>query len=84
MENKRATLSFTLNGQKIIWAPTINDDWLDSVILSNFAKLLGRQKSGLRYTYLDLKGQDCLIGCTTPEQLASLRRATGLDFKWLT
>ena len=83
VENQRASLSFTLHGEKITWAPVVNHDWIDPVILSNFVKLLDKRNARMRFTYLDLRGQDCLIGCATAEQLASLRKATGLNFEWL-
>jgi len=43
-----------------------------------------RDEPDKRFTYLDLGGQDCLIGCCTPRQLASLNKNTGLNFEWLT
>jgi hypothetical protein len=79
-----ASLSFTFDGQKIEWAPKVNEDWVDERILSNFAELLNRKKAPRRFTYCGLFGQDCLIGCATPEQLDALRKATGLKFVWLT
>lgn len=83
LEQQRASLSFTLNGEKITWSPVVNRDWIDQIILSYFARLLDQQKTSARYTYLDLRGQDCLIGYATAERLASLRKATGLNFEWL-
>ena len=83
VEGRRASLSFTINGQKTVWAPEVNDDWIDSCILSNFAELLGRQDTSKRYTYIDLGGQDCLIGCATPEQFSLMRENTGLKVEWL-
>jgi hypothetical protein len=35
------------------------------------------------FTYLDLGGQNCLIGFSSPDELKGLRKATGLDFQWL-
>jgi len=49
-----------------------------------FAQLLAQQRTDKRFTYLDLGGQDCLIGCCTPSQLANLNKNTELNFEWLT
>jgi hypothetical protein len=43
----------------------------------------GITKDHLLTSYHRLQGQDCLIGCSTPEQLSRLRKETGLDFQWL-
>lgn len=51
-------LSFKLRGEEIKWTPAVKDDWLDTAILSNFAKLVADSGSGKRLTYLDLRGQD--------------------------
>jgi hypothetical protein len=78
-----AWLSFTLRGQEFCWPAKIEERWIDPNILSRFAALLEAQDSDRRYTCLDLGGQDCLIGCTTDEQFAALRKCTGLEFEWL-
>lgn len=83
LEKNRSSLSFALDGQHISWSPKVNDDWLDENILSQFAELLRKKQMGKRFTYCGLFGQDCLIGCATPEQLALLRKHTGLKFDWL-
>lgn len=97
LEDGEAGLSFRLKGEQIKWEAEINDDWADPQILTRFAQLLERQATlanrfadllslsfgTKRFTYLDLKGQDCLLGCSTAKQLKRLRRETGLDFRWL-
>ena len=83
IEQGRASLSFILEGQRIVWSPEVKDDWIDARILSNFVELLDRQKTSKRFTYIDTGGQDCLIGCAIPEQFNLLRKATGLKVEWL-
>jgi hypothetical protein len=83
MDESNAWLEFELDGQKVRWDAEVQDDWVDATILSRFAALLAGRKTGRRFTYLDLKGQDCILGCCTPDQLAALRQKTGLDFQWL-
>jgi hypothetical protein len=61
----------------------VDDDWVDPLVFCRFVDLLAERQADRRYTYLDLGGQDCLIGCCTDEQLKSLRKLTGLQFKWL-
>ena len=79
-----AWLDFMIGSEKTRWDAEVNDDWVDATILSRFASLLSHSKTGRRFTYLDLGGQDCVIGCSTPQQLKVLNRATGLRFQWLT
>ena len=83
VEEGEAWLSFKLNGKQIRWEPNVQDDWVDAKIFNQFANLLAQQPTDKRFTYLDLGGQDCLIGCATPAQMEKLKRETGLDFQWL-
>ena len=78
-----AWLSFTQRGEPHRWPAKIEERWIDPNILSRFALLLEAQDAALRYTCLDLGGQDCLIACATDEQFAALRKVTGLAFEWL-
>ena len=78
-----AWLSFTARERDFRWPAKIEERWIDPNILSRFVALLDEQDTDLRYTGLDLGGQDCLIGCATVEQFAALRHRTGLDFEWL-
>lgn len=78
-----AWLSFRLNGEEYKWDLKVEDDWVDTDIFAKFDKLLSATGSKRRLTYYDLKGQDCLIGCGTPEHLQALRKKTGLDFVWM-
>jgi hypothetical protein len=78
-------VEFVLDGQTVRWNVKVNDDWVDSGIMSRFAELLKERGTSRRFTYLDIGGgQDCLIGCASSDQLALLRQRTGLDFLWLT
>ena len=62
----------------------VDSDWVDTSILTRFADLLTRRKTGRRFTYIDLGGQSCLIGGATPEGRDTLRAKTGLAVDWLT
>ena len=83
IENGDAWVEFELNGKTIHWGARVQDDWIDPEMISNFCALLSEQKGSRRYTYFDLKGQDCLIGCATEDELRKLRKTTGLRFSWL-
>ena len=78
-----AWLSFTLRGEELRWPAKIEERWIDPMILSRFAVLLQAQTTDLRYTCLDMGGQDCLLGCATEAQFTALRKRTGLAFEWL-
>ncbi|MFQ5502393.1 MAG: hypothetical protein ACE5EQ_08850 [Phycisphaerae bacterium] len=84
METNEAWLSFKLDEALTKWEAELNDDWLDSSIMTRFSQLLIDRGAGSRYTIVDFEGQDCLIGCSTPGKLDALRRLTGLPFQWLT
>jgi hypothetical protein len=83
IENGDAWVEFELNGETIHWGARVNKHWIDPEIISNFCGLLAGLERPRRYTYFDLKGQDCLIGCATEEELRKLRKDTGLRFSWL-
>lgn len=83
VENGEAWLSFTLDGKAHKWMAKVNDDWVDDTILSRFATLLEGRETDKRFTYIDLGGQDCLIGCATPNQRETLVSATKLNVEWL-
>ena len=83
IENDSAWLEFELDGQRVHWDAAVQDDWVDPAMLSRFAALLEERNTGRRFTYLDLGGQDCVIGCSSPEQMTLLRKRAKLAFKWL-
>jgi len=83
IENGDACVAFELEDKTVEWHARVKDDWIDPEILSHFCALLASQKARRRYTFLDLKGQDCIIGCATEDQLRGLRKLTGMNFTWL-
>jgi hypothetical protein len=82
-ENGDAWVEFELNGETIHWGARVKDDWVDPEIISNFCGLLAGREKSRKYTYFDLKGQACLIGCATEEELRRLRKVVGVRFSWL-
>jgi hypothetical protein len=73
LEQGTACLSFSLDGKSERWTAKVDDDWVDAEILSRFARLLESRMTTRRYTYIDLQGQDCLIGCATKEEKRALK-----------
>ena len=84
LEANEAWVAFCLDGTPHRWTCEVQDDWVDPNILTRFAELLQSRKTGRRFTYLDLGGQDFLLGCATEAQLQRRRKITGLDWEWLT
>ena len=82
-ENGDAWVEFEINGQTIHWGARVKKDWVDPEIISNFCILLAAQHQTRRYTFFDLKGQSCLIGCSTERELMRLRKEAGVRFSWL-
>jgi len=78
-----AWLRFRLRAEQFDWPARIREHWIDPAVFSRFVALLEAQDTPRRFTYLDLGGQDALLGCATPQQFAELRRRTGLRFQWL-
>ncbi len=78
-----ARLMFRLRGEKIDWPARLREQWIDPAVFSRFVALLEAQDTEKRFTYLDLGGQDALLGCATPAQFTGMRRRTGLGFEWL-
>ena len=83
VEAGTAWLAFKLDGRDYKWEFEVDNDWVDTRIFDEFDALLRERQLQKRFTYLDLGGQDCLIGCSTPEQLEKLAATTGLGFRWL-
>lgn len=84
IDERKASVSFRLDGKDYDWTASVVDDYADPQILSQFAKLFADRQTGKRFTMLDLGGQACLIGCCTPDQLTKLVERTELKFEWLT
>lgn len=83
IENGDAWVAFELHDETIEWHARVDNDWIDPEILSRFCALLSSQNGSRRYSYLDLKGQECIVGCATEDELRCLRKTTGMNFTWL-
>ena len=83
LEEGEAWLSFSLDGKAYKWIAKVDADWVDPSIPPKFDELLVSRNAGRRFTYINLGGQDCLIGCATPKQRTALEARTGLEVFWL-
>jgi hypothetical protein len=72
-----------MDGTPQKWTAEVNDDWVDPTILSRLAQLPETRQAGRRFTYIDLQGQDCLIGCATAKEREWLKKNTRLKVEWL-
>lgn len=78
-EDETAWVSFTLKGRTIKFDCKFNDDWIDDRILTRLNEMLQQEAPSKTFVYYDLKGQDCVLGCFTNEQLKQLNKH-GIDF----
>ncbi|MFF3024704.1 hypothetical protein ACFVRR_18965 [Gottfriedia sp. NPDC057948] len=72
IENQEASISFTLDEEDYCWKLEVNDDWIDEKIIVKFNDLLEIKNSNKRVYILDLRGQDCLVGIYSKEQVKKL------------
>ena len=78
-----AWLSFSLGPEQYKWDFAVQDDWVDPSLFAKLVNLLDTRSRDERFISIDLKGQDCLIGCLTAEQMSALQSKTNLSVMWL-
>jgi hypothetical protein len=69
-----AWLQFKCGGRPIRIDCDVNDDWVDPSLFGHFVDLLAECDPNKLFIYYDLGGQDCIIGCVTREQYATLQK----------
>lgn len=76
IETGEAWLHFKCHGDPIHITCEVQDDWVDLDLFSRFVELLEEYDPGKIFIHHDLggQGQDCIIGCVTREQFASLQK----------
>lgn len=84
IDEETAWVEFVLDREKFHWDLKVKNDWMDAAVFSKTVQLMDAKKTGRKFTYVDLHGQDCLVGCSTDEERRMLRRETGLEVRWLT
>ncbi|CAN7762303.1 hypothetical protein [Paenibacillus sp. LjRoot56] len=83
IEEEKAWLRFKHNGVEYHWDFQVDRAWVDVNVFVKFYELLKTVDTTISFTYLDLGGQDLLIGCCSEENLLKIIETTGLEFKWL-
>jgi hypothetical protein len=83
LEEGKAWVSFSINGQDFRWDLVVDDDWVDPQLFSNVVELTRTLNTKGRFTYFDTGGQNFVVGFETPESRAAIVKATGLRVEWL-
>jgi hypothetical protein len=83
VEERKAWVSFRLRTKLYNWKLKIDDDWVDWQVFANLVHLLNSQTSHKGFTCIDIQGQDILIGCSTVDEMETLKARTGLTIDWL-
>ena len=84
IEEGKAWVSFSLNGDSYKWNLKVQDDWVDANLFTKIFELTKKYNTKGRYTYFDTGGQDAVIGFETPDNLDEIKKMTGLKIDWLT
>ncbi len=79
--NGEAWLEFGLDGKTIHWDLTVNNDWMDPVVYSNFQKLVASRTESGRFMICAL-GQDSLVLFGDDKKLRAISAFSGLEFRW--
>jgi hypothetical protein len=74
IEQGTAWLQFKCKGRPVRVDCEVQDDWVDPKIFGRFVDLLAECDPEKLFIYYDLGGQDCIIGCVTRKQYASLQK----------
>lgn len=83
IEERKAWVSFSINGQDFRWDLVVDDDWVDPQLFTKVVELTRKLNTKGRYTYFDTGGQNAVVGFETPESRAAIIKATGLKIEWL-
>ncbi|NIK93635.1 hypothetical protein GZ212_15855 [Mangrovimonas sp. CR14] len=83
IEEEKAWVSFTFNGQNYKWDLKIDNDWVDPNVFLKISELTQEHKTKGKYTVFETGGQDIVIGFESPESLKEIKNKTGLKISWL-
>ena len=79
IEEGKAWVSFTCNGDDFKWDLKVDDDWADGDLFDKVQALTEKYKTKGKFTYFNTGGQDFVLGYYNPEELEKIKKATGLD-----
>ncbi len=83
IEENKAWVSFTCNGDNYKWDLKVDDDWADGDLFDKVQALADNYQTKGRFTYFNTGGQDFVLGYHTEDELYSIRQKTGLEIVWL-
>lgn len=83
VEEEKAWVSFSINGDDYKWNLKVDDDWVDETLFTKIVELTNKYKTKGKFTYFNTGGQDLVIGYETPEGRDEITKATGLKIEWL-
>jgi hypothetical protein len=83
IEEGKAWISFTCNGDNYKWDLKVDDDWADGDLFDKVQALTGKYKTKGKFTYFNTGGQDFVLGYHTKEELEEIKNATELNIVWL-
>jgi hypothetical protein len=81
IEAGEAWLEFLLGDQKIHWDLTVDNDWMDPALYSQFQKLLSSRSRSERFMIYAL-GQDSLVLCGDDAKRKAISEFSGFSFQW--
>ena len=83
IEEGKAWVAFSCNGDNYKWDLKIDDDWADGDLFDKVQSLTEKYKTKGKFTFFNTGGQDFVLGYYTQEELGNIKQATGLDIVWL-
>ncbi len=83
IEEKKAWVSFTCNGDNYKWDLKVDDDWADGNLFDKVQELADKYKLKGRFTFFNTGGQNFVLGYHTKEELETIKQKTGLEIVWL-
>lgn len=79
--NGEAWLEFGLEGKTTHWDLTVDNDWMDPALYSNFQRLVTQRTSSGRFMISAL-GQDSLLLFGDEKKRRAISEFSGLKFQW--
>jgi hypothetical protein len=83
IEEGKAWVSFTCQGDSYKWNLKVDDDWVDGSLFDKVQELAEKYKTKGRFTYFNTGGQDFVLGYHTKEELETIKGKTKLNIVWL-
>jgi len=83
IEEGKAWISFTCQGDKYKWNLKVDNDWADGSLFDKVQELAEKYRTKGRFTYFNTGGQNFVLGYHTKEELEIIKAKTRLNIVWL-